>query len=110
MPTVRSMLCTTFDDVSTCPSHVYAPLLPAFAVVVLRYAALVLARGENNEVDQTRPALEGVLMDGTVNHMRYKLPEITCDHAILMMRYREYGVASISKSYICGDTLTDNDI
>lgn len=46
-------------------------------------------RGENNEVDQTRPMLEGVLNDGTVNHMRYKLPDIECDHAILMMRYRE---------------------
>ncbi|CAM9637939.1 unnamed protein product [Ectocarpus sp. 4 AP-2014] len=44
-------------------------------------------RGENNEVDQTRPELEGVLMDGTVNHMRYKLPEIETTHAILMMRY-----------------------
>ncbi|CAM9517701.1 unnamed protein product, partial [Hapterophycus canaliculatus] len=43
--------------------------------------------GENEEVDQTRPELEGVLMDGTVNHMRYQLPDITCDHAILMMRY-----------------------
>lgn len=47
-------------------------------------------RGENNEVDQTRPELEGVLNDGTVNHMRYALPAgFTCDHCILMMRYRE---------------------
>lgn len=47
-------------------------------------------RGENNEVDQTRPELEGVLNDGTVNHMRYQLPDnVECDHCILMMRYRE---------------------
>ncbi len=48
-------------------------------------------RGEENppEVDQTRPELEGVLMDGTVMHMRYKFPDITCDHCILMLRYRE---------------------
>lgn len=58
-------------------------------------------RGENNEVDQTRPELEGVLMDGTVNHMRYKLPEITCDHAILMMRYREYSVTQLKKRSCC---------
>lgn len=47
-----------------------------------------IARG--SEVDQTRPELEGVLNDGNVMHMRYKLPNIACDHAILMMRYREY--------------------
>ncbi|CAM9974029.1 unnamed protein product, partial [Pylaiella littoralis] len=39
------------------------------------------------EVDQTRPELQGVLNDGNVMHMRYKLPNIECDHAILMMRY-----------------------
>lgn len=49
-----------------------------------------IVRGENNEVDQTRPELEGVLNEGTVNHMRYKLPDdLECDHCILMMRYRE---------------------
>lgn len=42
-------------------------------------------------MDQTRPELEGVLNEGTVNHMRYKLPDdLECDHCILMMRYREW--------------------
>ena len=31
-------------------------------------------------------------MMGTVNHMRYALPNIECDHCILMMRYCECGI------------------
>lgn len=54
-----------------------------YVVVVFR------GTGDPPEVDQTRPALEGVLMDGTVMRMRYKLPAITCTHCILMMRYRK---------------------
>ena len=42
-----------------------------------------------SETDQTRPKLEGVLNDGHVTHMRYKLPDISCDHAVLQMAYRE---------------------
>lgn len=42
------------------------------------------------EVDQTRPELEGVLNEGNVAHVRYKLPDIVCEHAILQMAYREY--------------------
>lgn len=46
-----------------------------------------------DETDQTRPYLGGgVLDDGVVMHMRYVLPEIACDHAILQMRYRESNV------------------
>ncbi|CAM9090943.1 unnamed protein product, partial [Laminaria digitata] len=40
-----------------------------------------------DETDQTRPKLEGVLNDGHVTHMRYKLPDISCDHAVLQMAY-----------------------
>ena len=43
-----------------------------------------------DETDQTRPDLGGVLDEGVVNHMRYKLPDITCGHAVLQMAYREY--------------------
>lgn len=48
------------------------------------------------EVDQTRPELSGVLMDGTVMHMRYVMPEITCTHCILMLRYREWFLLVLS--------------
>eukprot|EP00752_Nemacystus_decipiens_P005992 g5411.t1 len=52
-----------------------------------RYYADPLCRGETGETDQTRPELGPGLMTGTVNTMRYKLPDIECDHCILMMRY-----------------------
>lgn len=43
-----------------------------------------------DETDQTRPYLGGgVLDDGVVMHMRYVLPDIACEHAVLQMRYRE---------------------
>eukprot|EP00903_Cladosiphon_okamuranus_P008987 g8597.t1 len=62
-----------------------SPVDPAYPG---RYYIDPPCRGENNEVDQTRPELGGVLDDGTVNHMRYKLPDdVECDHCILMMRY-----------------------
>lgn len=54
------------------------------------FFSFFLVRGENGETDQTRVELEGVLNDGYVNHMRYRLPDdLTCDHCILMMRYRK---------------------
>eukprot|EP00903_Cladosiphon_okamuranus_P020682 g18991.t1 len=53
-----------------------------------RYYADPPCRGETGETDQTRPELGPGLMKGTVNHMRYKLPDgLTCKHCILMMRY-----------------------
>lgn len=49
-----------------------------------------------DETDQTRPELEGVLNDGSVMHMRYQLPDITCEHAVLQMRYRKFCMDEMS--------------
>lgn len=55
-----------------------------------RYYVDPQCRGVEGETDQERPDMEGVLADGYINHMRYQLPNITCDRCILQARYREF--------------------
>lgn len=53
-------------------------------------------------MDQTRPMLEGVLNEGYVNIMRYKLPDVVTHRGVLQMVYCEcvaivnYGFVSVS--------------
>ncbi|CAM9480330.1 unnamed protein product [Sphacelaria rigidula] len=55
-------------------------------------------RGATGETDQERPEMDGVLNEGYINHMRYQLPDITCERCVLQTRYHS-GKGCKSRGY-----------